>query len=208
MKAWAFFGTTRLPHMFWMFGCNCVCRILETRASHEVKISSTSTFTFIFYFKGVHDKNVYVQLKWQFHEIFWENLFCLKGSTWAPNEQTKTVSQPFSFWRRYSNCKFEKFDSAQCLLTKHFGLHWNISHIFLNKFNFRYQGKERSAKTKLMPGKLRAVLACAESLISRISPRKRIFQLNHFSQFIRGPSWFDSWNKKCQKQKISWHCHF
>ena len=168
-----------------MLGCHWVCRILETRASHEVKISSTSTFTFIFYFKGVHDKNVYVQLKWQCHEIFWKS-FLLKRFDLGPKWTDKNSFATFFVLAKILY-KFEKFDSAQCLLTNHFGLHWNISHIFLNKFNFRYQGKERSAKTKLMPGKLRAVLACAESLISRISPRKRICQQNHFSLLTRCP---------------------
>ena len=61
-----------------------------------------------------------------------------------------------------------------------------IDHIYLKKkFNILFQGKERPAKTKLMPVKLRAVLVGAESLISRISPRKRSFQQNHFSLFIR-----------------------
>ena len=54
-------------------------------------------------------------------------------------------------------------------------------------------------------GRLHAVLVSAESLISRISPQKRIFQHNHFSLFIWGPGEFDSWKKM---QKISWHCYF
>ena len=49
---------------------------------------------------------------------------------------------------------------------------------------------------------LRAVLVCAESNFSRISPQKRTFKQNHFSLFIRGPDGFDSWNKKkCQKSR-------
>ena len=55
--------------------------------------------------------------------------------------------------------------------------------------------------------RLRPVLVRAESLISWISPRKRIFRQNHFSLFIGGPGGFHSWRKKMQ-QKISWHCHF
>ena len=39
---------------------------------------------------------------------------------------------------------------------------------------------------------LGAVLACSESLISRMAPRKQIYQQNHFSQFIRGPGGLDS----------------
>ena len=40
-----------------------------------------------------------------------------------------------------------------------------IVHIyfFIYKFTILFQGKERPAKTKLMPAKLRAVLVCAES---------------------------------------------
>ena len=63
------------------------------------------------------------------------------------------------------------------------------------KINILFQGKERSAKTKLMPAKLCAVLVCAESIISQLSMQKRIFQLNHFSLFIRGPVGLDSWKK-------------
>ena len=47
--------------------------------------------------------------------------------------------------------------------------------------------------------KLRAVLVRAESLISRISRRIRIFQQNDFSLYIKGPSGFESWRKKFQK---------
>ena len=39
-----------------------------------------------------------------------------------------------------------------------------------------------------------------------ISPRKRNFQQNYFSLFIRGPGGFDS-RKKITTQ-ILWHCHF
>ena len=39
-------------------------------------------------------------------QVFWY-FFCLKGSNWAPYEQTKTVSRTFSFLQRYSNFKFE-----------------------------------------------------------------------------------------------------
>ena len=38
-------------------------------------------------------------------------------------------------------------------------------------FYIPFKGKERPAKTKLMPAILCAVLACGESHISRISPR-------------------------------------
>ena len=52
----------------------------------------------------------------------------------------------------------------------------------------------------------RGVRLCAESLISRISPRKRIFQQNQFSLFIRGSGGMEKWRKKCQK--ILCHCNF
>ena len=67
-----------------------------------------------------------------------------------------------SFSRRYSNLKFEKFDSAQAntanKLTKNVGLYCNSSRIFFKIFSFFIQSKERPAKTKLFPAKLRAVL--------------------------------------------------
>ena len=85
----------------------------------------------------------------------------------------------------------------------------------LSWFHIHCKGMERPAKTKLMPAKLRALLACSESdstqclplldfrkinllaltlrsvslrgvTYSLISPWKRIFQQNHFSLFIRG----------------------
>ena len=75
------------------------------------------------------------------------------------------------------------------------------------KKNSLYKVKERPAKIKLIPAKLRAVLAtsifgnviyslraisaCAESLISRIS-LSRIFTKIHFYLFIKGPDGFDS----------------
>ena len=43
-----------------------------------------------------------------------------------------------------------------------------IPYIFL-KLNILYEGKERPAMTKLMPAKLRAVLACAESTPRNVS---------------------------------------
>ena len=52
------------------------------------------------------------------------------------------------------------------------------------------------------------VLVCAESLISRISSRKRIIQQNHFSLLIRVPGVFDSINEEKNCQNISGHCHF
>ena len=66
-----------------------------------------------------------------------------------------------------------------------------IIHMYL-KISILIQGMERPAKTKLFPAKLCAVLACADTLISQISPRKRIFLKNHFSLLIRGPDGFDS----------------
>ena len=52
------------------------------------------------------------------------------------------------------------------------------------------------------------MLVCAESLISRISSRKRIIQQNHFSLLIRVPGVFDSINEEKNCQNISGHCHF
>ena len=78
-----------------------------------------------------------------------------------------------SFSRRYSNLKFEKFDSAQAntsrsrnfstsqpfkKLTKNVGLCCNSSYIYFVLFNILFQSKERPAQTKLLPAKLRAVL--------------------------------------------------
>ena len=48
--------------------------------------------------------------------------------------------------------------------------------------------------TKCMSAKLLTVLVSMELLISRISLRKRIFQLNYFSLFIRGPGGIDENN--------------
>ena len=77
------------------------------------------------------------------------------------------------FSRRYSNLKFEKFDSVQAntswsqiflpsqplkKLTKKVGLCCNSSKIFLKFFSFFIHGKERPAKTKLFPAKLCALL--------------------------------------------------
>ena len=36
-----------------------------------------------------------------------------------------------------------------------------------------------------------------------VSSRKRIFQQNHFSLFIRGPGWLDSKNKKIPKNLVT-----
>ena len=84
---------------------------------------------------------------------------------------------------------------------KKFGLNWNSSHI-IKKILFSRQRQnccwQNSAQCEpawshlfrsviLRRVWLRAELACAESLISRISPRKQIFQQTHFSMFIRGP---------------------
>ena len=96
--------------------------------------------------------------------------------------------------------------------------YFEIVSLYLKK-NILYEGKERTAKTKLMPAKLRAVFFNfefpqmfqkiniwgysfsdifmffvkfdSESLISRISLRKRIFMRNHFNLDIRGPDGLD-----------------
>ena len=41
-----------------------------------------------------------------------QTFFCFKDSTWVTYEQAKTVSQTFSFLRRYSIAKFENCVSA------------------------------------------------------------------------------------------------
>ena len=64
-----------------------------------------------------------------------------------------------------------------------------IVSLYIYFFFILYEGMERPAQTKLMTAKLRAVLACAESLISQISPRK--FKRNNFNQFIWGPDGLD-----------------
>ena len=94
--------------------------------------------------------------------------------------------------------------------------HPEIVHMYLKKIRILFQGKEMPAKKKLGQTKLRAVLAnfgfppifqkinmslidihffflivCTESLISRISPRKRFSKRNHFNLFIRGPDGLD-----------------
>ena len=51
--------------------------------------------------------------------------------------------------------------------------------------------------------RLRAVLVSSESLISRLYPRKQIFQQNYFSLLIRCPDGFDSWNKKLSKNLVT-----
>ena len=43
---------------------------------------------------------------------------------------------------------------------------------FFTKFNILYHGEERPAETKLMPAKLRAVVACAESTPCSVSLRQ------------------------------------
>ena len=45
------------------------------------------------------------------------------------------------------------------------------------------------------------MLACAASLITRISQRKRIFKKKHFNLFIRGPDRFDKKKKNANKSR-------
>ena len=71
-------------------------------------------------------------------------------------------------------------------------VHFEIGHIiFFILFNILFQGKIDVGKTPRSISqrevRLRSVL-----VRSRIPPRKRIFQQNHFSLFIRGPGGFDS----------------
>ena len=89
-------------------------------------------------------------LKWQCQEIFLATFFSLIEPTQAHNTQAKMVLLTNSISRRYSN-----FLVSQPIknLTKNVGLCRNSSLLFLNKFRILFQGKERLAKTKLMPAK-------------------------------------------------------
>ena len=73
--------------------------------------------------------------------------------TWALDKQAKIDVLKDSFSRRYSNF----LTSWQKMLD-----YVEIVNIHKKKY-FYYQGKERPAKTKLVPAKLRTVLACAKS---------------------------------------------
>ena len=55
----------------------------------------------------------FLNLKWQCHEIFWQFFISLIQPIWPPNKKAKTDFLRNSFSRRYSNVKFETFDSAQ-----------------------------------------------------------------------------------------------
>ena len=81
---------------------------------------------------------------------FLATFFSLIEPTQAHNTQAKMVLLTNSISRRYSN-----FLVSQPIknLTKNFGLCRNSSLLFLNKFRILFQGKERLAKTKLMPAK-------------------------------------------------------
>ena len=52
-------------------------------------------------------------LKEQCHKIFNLYFFSLIQPIWAPDKQANMVFLKHSFLRRYSNFKFEKFDSTQ-----------------------------------------------------------------------------------------------
>ena len=121
-------------------------------------------------------------LKWQcheIHEILLHFFISLIQPNLAPDKQVKIVSLKKSFLWKYSNLQFEKFDSPQAntarcridKLTKNVGLYWNSSPVF-KKCNLLYQGKLRPAKKKMVPAKLRAVLACAESNPRIVSLRR------------------------------------
>ena len=56
-------------------------------------------------------------------------LFFLKDSIWATNKQAKTVSQTFSFSRRYSIAKFENHVSTQSTTTPKFFFRYAHFHI-------------------------------------------------------------------------------
>ena len=52
-------------------------------------------------------------LKGQCHEIFNHYFLPWIEPIWAPDKQAKIIFRENSFSRRYSNLKFEKFNSAQ-----------------------------------------------------------------------------------------------
>ena len=84
-------------------------------------------------------------------------------------------------------------DSAQCLSILDFQKIWEIifkKSTYGPQIHYRWRPNFFSL--------LRAVLACAESHMSRISPRKRMFKKKHFKLFIRSPDGF-GFMKKSQK---------
>ena len=100
--------------------------------------------------------------------------YFMNGTHLATKKQAKIVLLKESFSRRFSNFNFEKFDSAQCQptrsrncfvsypfknLTKNVGFDLCSTPMDLFFSHFPSKGKERPAKTKLMPAKLSAVLA-------------------------------------------------
>ena len=134
---------------------------------------------------------LYFFLKWQCHKIFDLNLFSQIDPIWAPDKQARMVLLiKNSFLRRYSNLKFEKFDSAQCN-TVLWGVEifWQASALkcqqkmlgkvaivhmyFLTKLRFSIRaskGMQRQKCSQQTPRSgvnfncwLRAVLACAQS---------------------------------------------
>ena len=74
------------------------------------------------------------------------------------------------------------------------GFKWNHFNLFIRGPNgLDYWTKNSVRQCRVW---LHAVLACAESLISQISPRKRIFKWNHFNLYIRGPDGLEKNPKK------------
>ena len=76
-----------------------------------------------------------------------------------------------------------------------------IVHIHKKLYSIWRQGE--AFKDKIDAGKLRAVLVCAESLISWISPWKQVFQQNHVCLFIRGPGRLDYWENNAKKSRYT-----
>ena len=71
---------------------------------------------------------------------------------------------------------------------------WHVCWLLMNRLKW-YCWKIRFCRDNQMLT-LRAVIVCAEPLISRISPQKRIFQHNHYGLYSRGPGGLDSWKKR------------
>ena len=104
-----------------------------------------------------------------------------------------------SFLRRYSNTKFEKFDTAQSqifltcyplkMLIKNVGLCCNSKHIILKKCNILIEGKERPAKTKLFQAKLRTVLDTSGSAVKLLLLTPGSFILRRDQLSARSRTW-------------------
>ena len=134
-------------------------------------------------------------LKWQCHQPFGE--FCFISwikPIWAPEKQAKMILLKDLFLRRYSHF----FWQASPLKSKQMLGYVAIVHIYFS-FYLVFSFKARRGLQRQNFCRPNS----AESLISRISPPKRIFQQNHFSLFIRGQDEIVSWRKKMPKNLVT-----